>query len=118
MQIDSRSVLLGNAQLLDPLGDDRRAVVWTRARLRMELRRARAQLRVVEPLDRAVVERDVCHALVVARRDGEAVVLGGHEHARSAAIEDGMVCAAGPERVLERLSTGRERQELVAEADA
>src|SRR5690242_13597218 len=101
MQIDSRSRRLGNSELLDPLRNNRGAVVWSRARLGVELRRTCTQLRVVEPLDRAVVERDVRHALVVARRDREAVVLRGDEHAAAATVENRVIRAAVPERELE-----------------
>src|SRR5690348_5082781 len=102
MQIDSRSSRLGNPQLLHPFGDDRRAVVRAWARLGMELRRARAQLRVVEPLDRAVVERDRRHAAGAAQGDGVALVLRGDEHSAAAAIEYRVIRTAVAERKLER----------------
>ena len=53
----------------------------------------------------------------VARRDGEAVVLGGDEDALRAGDAHGVVGAAVAERELERLQAEREPDELVAEAD-
>src|SRR5947209_348128 len=80
-QIDSRSVRLGmRAQLLDPVGDDRRAVVRAGTGLGVELRGARPELREVQTLDGAVVQGGVRHAVTVTRRDREAVVLRRHEH--------------------------------------
>src|SRR5690349_14991914 len=96
------------AQLPDPVGDDRRAVVRAGARLWMELRGTRPQLREVETLDSAVVQRGVRDALAAARRDREAVVLRGHEHAARAVVEHRMVGAAMPERELEGLVSGRQ----------
>src|SRR5690348_1286113 len=98
------SVRLGNGlQLLDEAADDRRRVVRPGRRLRMELRRACPQLRVVEPLDRAVVQRAVRDAGLVAGRDGEAVVLRGHENAPGAVVEHRVVRTAVAERELVRL---------------
>ena len=85
-------------------------------RLGVELERGEAV--ALEPFDGAVVERDVAHLGAVARLDGEAVVLGGHEHAMRAGHAHGVVRAAVPERELERPQAERERDELVAEADA
>src|SRR5438477_10892770 len=113
MQIDSMSVRLGSSKLLDPDRDDRSAVVRPRARLGMELRRARTQLRVVQAFDGAVVERGVRDAVALARRDRESVVLRGDEHAARLVVDDGMVRAAMAERELERLVSGRECEQLV-----
>src|SRR5436305_14355941 len=84
----------------------------------MELRRARAQLGVRETFDRAVVERAVRDAALVTRRDCETVVLRRDDHAAAAMVDHRMVRAAVPERQLERLLGGREREQLVAEADS
>src|SRR5437868_5055827 len=92
MQIDSMSVRLGSVlQLLDPRREDRRAVVRPRARLGMELRRARAQLPVMEPFDRAVVQRRVRDAGALAGRDCEAVVLRRDEDAARVVVDDRMI---------------------------
>ena len=81
----------------------------------MELERLEAV--AAEALDGAVVERDVADLGRVARRDREAVVLGGDEDALRAGDADGVVGAAVAERELERLQAEREPDELVAEAD-
>src|SRR5690349_17642115 len=83
----------------------------------MELRRARAELRVVETLDRPVVERAVRDARLVAGCDREAVVLRGDEHLARAVVEHRMVRAAMTERQLEGLLAGRHREQLMTEAD-
>src|SRR5439155_13815450 len=83
-----------------------------------ELDRAGAQPREVESLDGAIVERDVRDLLGRARLDREAVVLARHEDAVGALVEHRMVRAAVPERKLVGLVTGREREQLVAKADA
>src|ERR1051326_5708876 len=101
-----------------PLLDDRPRVVRSRPRFRMELHRPGAQLPTCEPLDRAVVERDVCRLATLVRLDGEAVVLARHQHASARALEDGVVRAAVAERELEGLVAGREREQLMTEADA
>src|SRR5581483_7316431 len=103
MQIDSRSVRLGiRGDLLDPGLEERPGVVRARAGLRMELERARPQLRQLEPLDGAVVEGDVRRLGGLARADREAVVLARDEHAAGLPLEDGMVGAAVAERELVR----------------
>ena len=66
-----------------------------------------------EPLDGAVVERDVADLGVIARRDGEAVVLSGDEDALRARDADGVVGAAVAERELEGLQPEREADEPV-----
>src|SRR5687767_1002176 len=93
-------------------------VVRPRTRLRVELERTRPQIGVLEPLDRAVVERHVRRLAALARLDSEAVVLARHEHAPGRALEHGMVRAPMPEGELRRLVPGRAREQLVAEADA
>src|SRR3954451_23892609 len=113
----SMSERLGNVlQLLDPAADDRRRVVRSRRRLGVELRGARTQLRVVEPLDGPVVERGVRDARLVTGRDRKAVVLRGDEYAAGPVVEDRVVRTAVAERELERLLAGREREQLVAQA--
>src|SRR6266545_1670883 len=116
-QIESRSGRLGNRDLLDPTGQERPGIVGAWARLGMELEGARAKLRQVEPLDGAVVERDVRRFPRVARSDGEPVILAGDEHASAAAIEHGVVYSPVPELELEGAVPGREREQLMAEAD-
>src|SRR6187200_3452498 len=108
----------GTPNLLDPALEDRPRVVRAGARFRVELNRARAELRIREPLDRAVVQRLMCRAKVVRRRDGEAVVLTRHEDTARRTLEHRMVAAPVPERELERREAGRESEELVPEADA
>src|SRR5215475_13641462 len=98
MQIDSISVLLGSFELLDPRADDRRGLVRAGRRLRMELRGARAQLWIVEPLDGPVVERTVCDAGLVTCGDGEAVVLRGDENTARTVVDDRVVRATMTER--------------------
>src|SRR3954464_10349067 len=71
-QIERRSRRLGKRHLLDPLAEQRPRVVRARPRCGMELHRARRQLREVEPLDGAVVERDVRGASLRRRSDREA----------------------------------------------
>src|SRR5262245_46163117 len=111
-QTDSMSGRLGNgSQLLDPLGDDRCTVMRPRARFGVELRRARAQLRVVEALDGAVVQRGVGNALAVPRGDREAMVLRRDQNAASRVVDDRVVCAAMSERKLEGLASGRQREQ-------
>src|SRR5918995_2941851 len=103
MQTDLMSCLRGNARhLVDPALDDRPGVVRTGACLRVELHRARAEVREVEALDRAVVERDVGHRRRIARVDAEAVVLRRHEDATRRALEDGMVRSSMTEAELRR----------------
>src|SRR5262245_13188399 len=84
----------------------------------MELDGAGVFQREVEPFDGAVVQGRVRRLPRLGRRDGEAVVLAGDEHAAARALDDGMVRAAVTERQLERLVSGGERQQLVPEADA
>src|SRR5215210_4792145 len=83
----------------------------------MELHRPRSELRVVETLDRPVVQRDVGRRAVGRGADREPMVLRGHEYPAGRLLEHGVVGAAVAERQLERLVAGREREELVAEAD-
>ena len=90
----------------------------TRPGLGMELHRPCAELRIREALDGAVVERLVRRRAVLGRHDGEAVVLACHENAARLPFEHGMVGTAVAERQLERRETGREREQLVTEADA
>src|SRR5258706_14627565 len=106
----------GEAHLLDPLVQDPPRVVRARPGLRMELPRPRAELRVVEAFDGAVVERLVRRGAVRARSDGEAVVLARDEDAPGRPLDHGMVRPAMAERKLERREAGREREQLVAEA--
>src|SRR6266404_5481996 len=98
-QIEWRSLRRGT-QALDELSDDRPRVVRPRPGLGMELRGARPLARKIEPLDGAVVERDVRRLALLGRLDGEAVVLRRHEHATGGAIEHGMVRATMAERQL------------------
>jgi hypothetical protein len=84
----------------------------------MELQAARAQLGIGEALDGAVVQRLVRRRAPLRRPHGEAVVLARHEHAAARAFQHRVVRAAMAERELERLEAGREREQLVAEADA
>src|SRR5207247_10054855 len=93
-------------------------VVRARSRLGMELHRARIELGEVEPLDGAVVERDVRRLLSRRRRDREAVVLAGDEDPVRTLVEHRVVRAAVAEAELEGLGAGREREQLVAEADS
>jgi hypothetical protein len=74
----------------------------------VELDARRVELREGEPLDRAVVERDVRLLHAFRRRDGEAVVLARHEHASTATVEHGVICAPVAERQLDGLVVGRE----------
>src|SRR3954447_7406585 len=117
--MDSRSGRLGitEAHLLDPGLDDPPGIVRPGAGLRMELDGLRALAGELQALDRAVVEGDVRLLPGLRRGDGEAVILRGDDHAVRRALEDWMVCASVPERQLVRLAAGREREELVAEAD-
>src|SRR5262245_52077781 len=108
----------GSAHLLDPAVDQRPRVVGARAGLRVELHRARTQLRIGEPLDGAVVERLVRRGAVLGRRDREAVVLARDEDAAARALEDRVVRAAVAERELERPEPGGAREQLMAETDA
>src|SRR3954452_6433962 len=101
MQIEWMSVRLG--KVVDPLLDQRVRVVRSGAGLRMELDRARAQLRQRQALDRLVVERHVRRLRLVLRAHGEAVVLARDEHLAARALEHGMVDPAVAERELERL---------------
>src|SRR3954464_2293098 len=79
-QIERRSRRLGKRHLLDPLAEQRARVVRARPRLGMELHRGCGQLRKVEALDGAVVQRDVRGGRPRAWRDREAVVLARDEH--------------------------------------
>src|SRR4051794_28559703 len=105
-QIEWRSGRLGKP--IHPRVDQRPRVVRPRARLRVELRRAGAELGEVERLDSAVVEGDRRGLAPLARRDGEAVVLAGDEHPAALAVQDRVVRAAVAEGQLERLEPGGE----------
>src|SRR5438309_10039038 len=83
----------------------------------MELDGAGPLARKVEALDGAVVEGDVGRLARLARRDREPVVLARDEDAARRALEHRMVGPTVTERELERLVPGRERQQLVTEAD-
>src|ERR671923_823058 len=117
-QIDSRSGRLGKTVSFYEFVDQVPGVVRARAGLGVELHRARAQLWEVEPLDGAVVERDVRRLARLARLDGEPVVLARDEHAAGCAMDDGVVRTAMAEWELERAVARGEREQLVAEADA
>src|SRR5215217_1444617 len=84
----------------------------------MELNRAGAELRNVEPLDRAVVQRHVRRFARLARLHREAVVLARDQDAAGGALEYGVVRAPVPELQLERALARCPRQQLVAEANA
>src|SRR5512134_1871889 len=116
-QMDARSGRRGIAELLDPGLDLRPRVVRARARLGVELERARPLAREGKPLDGAVVEGDVRDRRAVAAHS-EAVVLARDEDAARRELEHRVVRATVAERELERLEAGRLREELVAEADA
>src|SRR5712691_8617085 len=94
-------------KLLHPRLEQGPRVVRAWPGLRVELHRAGAELRVVEPLDRAVVERDVRRLALLARPDGETVVLARHQHPAGAPVDDRVVRATVAERQLERLVPGR-----------
>src|SRR4051795_13766744 len=102
----------GKANLLDPLTEDRPGVVRARPGLGMELHRSRPQLRVVDALHRAVVERLVRDVAIGGRLDGEPVVLARDEHPAGGALDDGVVCATVAERELVRAQATREREQL------
>src|SRR2546425_4786264 len=93
-QIESRSARRGIGNLLDPGLEHRPRVVRPRPGLRMELHRPRPQLRQIEALDGAVVERDVRRLARPGRCNGEAVVLTRDEDTTCRPLEDGMVGAA------------------------
>src|SRR5919106_6080387 len=112
-QIESRSGLRGIGQPLDEVVDDVSRVVRPGARFRVELERVSAKLRVVEALDRAVVEGDVRRLARLARLDREAVILARDEDATARPLEHGMVRTAVAERQLARLVAGRAGEELV-----
>ena len=83
-------------------------VVRPGPRLGMELHRARAQLREGEPLDGAVVERDVRRLGRLGGVDAKPWFCARDEHAARRALEHRMVRAAVAERQLER-RRGRSR---------
>src|ERR1700683_5199653 len=116
-QIERRSSRRGSAHLLQPAPEERTGVVGAGPRLGVELHRGGAELGIAEALASAVVERDVARLRVVAG-DREAVVLAGHEHAAARALKDRVVGAAMAEAELEGRPPGREREQLVSEADA
>ena len=76
------------------------------------------QLGVVETFDRPVVERDVGRRALVGLAHREPVVLARHEHAARTPVEHRVVRAAVAEGQLVRLVTRRQREQLMAEADA
>src|SRR3954454_16870380 len=115
-QIEWRSLRRGT-KLLDELADDRPRVVRAGAGLGMELRRARALARKVEPLDGAVVQRHVRRLALVRPLHGKAVVLRRHEHASGRALQHRMGRATVAERQLVRLHPRRKGEQLVAETD-
>ena len=87
----------------------------------MILNREHRQFRVLEPLDRLVVQVDVREFEVVGQgcgADGEGVVLGGDLDAGGEQVADGVVCAVVSEGHLLRLRTEDDGEDLVAEADA
>ena len=71
-----------------------------------------------EPLDGAVVERDVADLGGVRRLDGEAVVLRGHEHAADARTRTGWFAPRWPNGSLNVRRPSASASELMAEADA
>src|SRR4249919_1586426 len=105
------------AHLLDPRLENPPGVVRPGAGLRMELHRPRPLAAQLQPLDGAVVQRDMRLLARLGRRDGETVVLRSDEDAVRASLEHRMVSTAVAERELVRLAPGRDRQQLVAEAD-
>lgn len=87
--------------------------------------RAQRQLTVAKPFYSVIIEvtmRDfkffhTCDHLT-ASPDSKSVILAGDQDAARAKVPDGMVAAPVPVRELHCLPTERQRQELVAEADA
>src|SRR5215208_1090519 len=116
-QIERRSRRSGNAHLLDPRLDQVPRVVGPGPGLWMELHRAGTLAWEREPLDGAVVERDVSD-LGTVPLDREAMVLARDEHAVRAQVEHRVVRTAVAERELEGLESRRQREQLMAEADA
>src|SRR5689334_4542899 len=118
-QIDSRSGRLGIAgsHLLDPRLDDAPGVVRPGAGLRVELDGLGALAAQLQALDGPVVEGDVRLVAGLRWRHGEAVVLRGDDDAVRGALEHRVVRAAVSEGQLVRLAPGREREQLVAQAD-
>src|SRR5262245_5902693 len=96
-----RSRRLGTGHLLHPTVDQGARVVRAGAGLGMELERPRPQLRILEALDRPVVERHVGGLLALARLDREPVVLTRDEHPTRTAFQNRVVRAAMAERQLE-----------------
>src|SRR5690348_2979787 len=115
-QMVSMSVLRG--KLVHPLLEQGPRIVRAGSGLGMELERAGAELGERQPLDRPVVEGDVRRHLRLRSAYREAVVLARDEHALVRALQHGVVSASVTERQLERLVPGRQREDLVAEADA
>ena len=111
---DAAKIRGASARVGDPV-EEGNGVVRPGRGLGVELERLEAV--AAQALDGAVVERDVADLGRVARRDREAVVLGGDEDPLRAGDADGVVGAAVAERELERLQAEREPDELVAEAD-
>src|SRR5919198_5678732 len=101
-QTERMSRRFGKPHLLDPGREQWPRVVRARARLGMELHRAGSKLREVEPLDGAVVERNVRGFLRGRGSDRKAVVLARDEDAVRALVEHRVVRAAVAERELER----------------
>src|SRR3954462_2450880 len=98
MQIDSMSVRLGIRDLLHPALEERPRVVRAWPGFGMELERSRTQIRQVEALDGAVVERDVRRLGCLGRLHREAVVLARDENSAALPLEHGVVRAAMAER--------------------
>src|SRR5579864_9467567 len=93
------SVLRG--KLVHPLLEQRPRVVRSGACFRMELERPRVQLRELEALHRAVVQRDVRRLARVCGAHCEAVVLARDENALVDTLQHRMIRAAVPEWELE-----------------
>src|SRR6185312_5031371 len=103
----------GARERRDEARQRRPGVVRARARLGVVLHRGDWHPGQLDALDRAVVERYVRNppaaearievATLARRADGEAVVLGRHEHPAGVELEHRMVRAAVAEAELERL---------------
>src|SRR5262245_62385690 len=118
-QMDSRSGRRGmsaSPELCHPGLDERPGVVRARTCFRMELHRPGALRGHRKALDGLVVERAVSD-LGARAADGEAVVLGGHQHAVLLNVEHRMVRAAVTERQLVRLEPKDDAEQLMAKAD-
>jgi carbamoyl-phosphate synthase small subunit len=96
MQIDSMSLRRGIGHLLDPGLEQRPRVVRAGAGLGMKLERARAQLREVEALDGAVVERDVRRLRRLAKAGAKVTVHPHDVDADTLTRHDGVLLSPGP----------------------